>query len=109
MLLATLELAKYLAKENIPVVGDPYVEFNDTAVSEPLDFTGASTSFAPLLGVVTLYRFSNRRWLVQWFQIGAEQKRPTIRAQEVVDLLESVIAENRKSLEGVACPTSPST
>lgn len=61
--------------------------------------TGAHTSFVPILGVATLYRFSNRRWLVQWwFQIGADQKPPPIRAEEIIALLEEVVAENREPL-----------
>lgn len=96
---ATSELAKYLAREEIPVVGDPYVEFTDRVALEPFDFTGASTSVVPMLGVVTLYRFSNRRWLVQWFQLGTDQKRPPIRAEEVVSLLERTAAENQKELK----------
>ena len=90
---ATFELAKYLQREGIAVIGDPYIEYHPDKPELRLLFDGASASWTPL-GLFTLYRFSSGRWLVQWHMMGADQQPPPVRAADVIDLLEDVLAEN---------------
>ena len=91
---ATLELAKYLQRENLPVVGDPYIEFRDVP-NGPISYEGSMASIVPLFGPVTLYRFSNERYLVQWFQLGIDSQ-PS-RVNKIISLLDRVVEENRAS------------
>lgn len=95
----TTELSKYLTREGIAHVGDPYIEFNEHSLGGRLGFKGSSTSFVPIFGFITLYRFSNIRWLVQWFQLGADRKPPEVRSKEVIELLEQVLKENRRGVQ----------
>lgn len=86
---ATTELLQYFQREGIAVIGDPYWEHHPEEPRREVSFDGDSTSWTPL-GLFTLFRMSDGRWLVQWHMMGADRQPPPVRAAEVIALLDGM-------------------